>query len=265
MNLVNRTRRLLSVVLMAVLLVTGVTVIAPTASADTYYNSGNAIAYDQRDSAWGGYYIGGGSIYDTACGIVSSCNAINYLTGAFSNKDSAKNFILDWGNKAHNIGGFNPGSSADGGYRYIMFGQDYSTTPPLATNYGSTYGFDMPITWTENWNSANYYSGSYWNNIYVSSQTALKNYLAGDAVAIAHVPFHFICLADYDPATDRFLVLDSYPTAARQTGNGVCWMTSAQLSGGLASMTVGGFCVLRSTAPSVKYPIKNAFPVKVFV
>ena len=109
MNLVNRTRRLLSVVLMAVLLVTGVTVIAPTASADTYYNSGNAIAYDQRDSAWGGYYIGGGSIYDTACGIVSSCNAINYLTGAFSNKDSAKNFILDWGNKAHNIGGFNPG------------------------------------------------------------------------------------------------------------------------------------------------------------
>ena len=257
MNLVNRTRRLLSVVLMAVLLVTGVTVIAPTASADTYYNSGNAIAYDQRDSAWGGYYIGGGSIYDTACGIVSSCNAINYLTGAFSNKDSAKNFILDWGNKAHNIGGFNPGSSADGGYRYIMFGQDYSTTPPLATNYGSTYGFDMPITWTENWNSANYYSGSYWNNIYVSSQTALKNYLAGDAVAIAHVPFHFICLADYDPATDRFLVLDSYPTAARQTGNGVCWMTSAQRSGGLASMTVGGFCVLRSTAPSVKYPIKN--------
>ncbi len=257
MNFINKIRRLTSVMLTAVLLVTGICVIAPTAVADTYYNSGNAIAYDQRDSAWGGYYIGGGSIYDTACGIVSSCNAINYLTGAFSNKDSAKNFILEWANKAHNIGGFNPGSSADGGFRYIMFGTDVSNPPPLATNYGSTYSFDMPITWTENWNSANYYSGSYWNNIYVNSQTSLKNYLAGDAVAIAHVPFHFICLADYDPVTDRFLVLDSYPTYARQTGNGVAWMTATQLSGGLPSMTVGGFCVLRSTAPSVKYPIKN--------
>ena len=176
----------------------------------------NGIAWDQRDSYWGGNYIGGGSIYDTACGILSTCNAINYMTGAFPDKASANSFILDWANYAHSIKGYNPGSSADGGYRYIMFGTDYSNPPPLQTRYGSKYNFTMPITWTENWNGANWYNGYGYNNIYVNTQTSLKNYLANGAVAIAHVPGHFICLADYDPATDKFLVLDSYDYWTRE-------------------------------------------------
>ncbi len=208
----------------------------------------NGIAWDQRNSAWAWYYYGGGSIYDTACGIVSTCNAINYLHGSFSTTDTAKTFILDWASYANSINGFNPGS-ASGTYRYVTFGTDVSNPPPLQTRYGSTYNFTMPILWTENWNSANYYNGSYYNNIYVNSQTSLKNYLAGDAVAIAHVPGHFICLADYDPDTDCFLVLDSYPTNARGTlaTSGVEWVSAYNLSGGRPSLTVGGFCVLKST------------------
>ncbi|MBR3844258.1 MAG: hypothetical protein IKM39_01990, partial [Clostridia bacterium] len=210
----------------------------------------NGIAWDQRNSVWAWNVIGAGTIYDTACGILSTCNAINYLHGSFANTTTANTFILDWANYAHSFGGFNPGQyGADGGYRYRMFGTDISNPPPLQTKYGSTYNFTMPILWTENWNSANYYNGGYYNNIYVNSQTSLKNYLAGDAVAIAHVPGHFICLADYDPATDKFLVLDSYPTWARgtQATAGVEWVSANELSGGRPSLTVGGFCVLKST------------------
>ncbi len=258
MNLINQSRRWIASLLVMLTLLCGVAVAAPAASADTYYNGSTAIAWDQRNSAWAWYYYGGGSIYDTACGVLSSCNAINYLTGAFNTTDKAKTFILDWANYAYNLGAFNP--NADGMYRYMTFGTDVSNPPPLKTRYGSTYNFDMPITWTENWNSANYYNGYYYNNIYVSSQTSLKNYLAGDAVAIAHVPGHFICLADYDPATDRFLVLDSYPTNARGTlaYGGVEWVSAYNLSGGRPSLTVGGYCVLRSTAPTVTYPYKNS-------
>ena len=209
----------------------------------------NGIAWDQRDSYWGGNWIGGGSIYDTACGILSACNAINYMTGAFPDYPSANEFILDWARYANSIGGYNPNGSATGGYRYIMYGTDVSNPPPLQTRYGSKYGFTMPITWTETWNGANYYNGEYCNNIYVNQQTALKNYLANGSVAIAHVPGHFICLADYDPATDKFLVLDSYDYWTRENTycDGVEWVSSAKLSGGLPALTVGGFCVLQPT------------------
>ena len=210
----------------------------------------NGIAWDQRDSYWGYNYIGGGTIYDTACGILSTCNAINYMNGAFPDYATANAFILEWARYANSIGGFNPNGSASGGYRYIMFGTDISNPPPLQTKYGEKYGFTMPITWTENWNYANYYNGYSYNNIYVNQQTSLKNYLANGAVAIAHVPGHFICLADYDPATDKFLVLDSYDYWTRENTycDGVEWVSSAKLSGGLPALTVGGYCVLKPTS-----------------
>ncbi len=220
----------------------------------------NGIAWDQRDNEWAWNYFGAGSVYDTACGILSTCNAINYMTGAFPDHASAKSFILDWANYAHNIGGYNPGPyGSDGGYRYIMFGTDISNPPPLQTKYGATYNFTMPITWTEVWNGAN--GGN--NNIYVNTQTALKNYLANGAVAIAHVPGHFICLADYDPATDKFLVLDSYDYWTRENTycDGVEWVTAAKLSGGLPALTVGGYCVLQPTVASTPEPEQtNKYP-----
>ncbi len=231
--------------ILSLLLMLGVFSVIPekTASADV-------VAYNQYVSPWGSYYYGGGSIAATGCGILSTTNAINYMTGAFNTTAKANAFIQSWASYAHSIGGYNPGSSSSGGYRYILFGTDVSNPPPLATKYGSTYSFNMPITWTENWNSANYYNGSYYNNIYVNSQTSLKNYLAGNGVAIAHVPGHFICLASYNPNTDMFLVLDSAPTTARGTGSGVAWVSAYNLSGGRPALTVGGFCVLNSTAPA---------------
>ena len=63
----------------------------------------NGIAWDQRDDEWAWNVFGTGSVYDTACGILSTCNAINYMNGAFPDKASAKSFILDWAGYAHQI------------------------------------------------------------------------------------------------------------------------------------------------------------------
>ena len=243
MNLAKINKRVLSCLLSLVIAV-GLLAGIPFQNA-----LADAVAYNQYVSPWANYWYGGGTIAQTGCGILSTTNAINYMNGAFNTTAKADAFIQNWASYAHSIGGFNPGSSSSGGYRYILFGTDISNPPPLVQKYGSTYNFNMPITWTESWNSANYYNGSYYNNIYVNSQTSLKNYLAGNGVAIAHVPGHFICLASYNPNTDMFLVLDSAPTYARGTGNGVAWVSAYDLSGGRPALTVGGFCVLNSTAP----------------
>ncbi len=222
----------------------------------------NGIAWDQRDNEWAWNVFGTGTVYDTACGILSTCNAINYMTGAFPDHATAKSFILDWAGYAYQIGAYNPGGN-DGGWRYKLFGTEISNPPPLQTRYGTKYNFTMPITWTENWNSGNYYNGYYYNNVYVNTQTSLKNYLANGAVAIAHVPGHFICLADYDPSTDKFLVLDSYDYWTRENTycDGVEWVTAAKLSGGLPALTVGGYCVLKPTVtPTPTLEKTNKFP-----
>ncbi len=213
----------------------------------TYYDSSTAVAYNQYSSPWASLYYGSQSIGVAGCGILSTTNALNYMSGTFNTSDKAYAFIQELAAYAYSIDAYN-GSLGGGTARYYMFSTNITDPPALEYQFGSQYSFTMPVYWTENWNSANYYNGSYYNNIYVNTQTTLKTYLAGDSVAIAHVPGHFICLADYDSSTDMFLVLDSAPTTARGTGNGVAWISADNLSGGLPALTVGGYCVLSATA-----------------
>ncbi len=208
----------------------------------------NVIAYNQYDEPWASQQYGSSTLGITGCGIVSTTNALNYLYNVFDTTEKANAFMKEWATYAHSIGGYNPPEApSSGGYRYVLFGTEVSNPPPLVTKYGSQYNIEMPITWTENWNSANLYNGYYYNNIYVNQQTDLKNYLSRGSVAVAHVPGHFICLAAYNPANDHFLVLDSAPTTARGTGNGVAWVSASDLSGGRPALTVGGFCVINTT------------------
>lgn len=220
-------------------------------SADTYYNGNNAKAWSQRTSPWNAYTYNTKTIGYTGCGILSCVNSINFMHGVFNDSTKVAAAVKEFADYAFSIGGFNPSTSGGGTYRYILFGTDKASVPPMVTQFGEKYNFTMPIYWTENWNYANSYNGSSYNNIYVNTKTALKNYLAGDAVAIAHVPGHFITLADYDPTTKCFLVLDSASSAARGTtgtNDGVAWVHEDLLSGGRPALTVGGYCVLQSTA-----------------
>ncbi len=208
----------------------------------------NAVAYNQYDEPWASQTYGSSTIGITGCGILSTTNALNYMYELFNTTETANAFIREWATYANSIDGYNPSfAPSGGGYRYVMFGTEYSDPPPLVTKFGTKYNFNMPITWTENWNSANYYAGAYYNNIYVNQQTDLKNYLSRGSVAIAHVPGHFIALAAYNPGNDCFLVLDSAPTTARGTGNGVAWVSASDLSGGRPALTIGGYCVINTT------------------
>ena len=208
----------------------------------------NCVAYIQTEGPWADSVYGTASIGLTGCGIVSACNAINYMYNCFDTPEKANAFIQEWAAYANSIEGFNPSYAPRSGcYRYVIYGNEISDPPPFITKYGSQYNIKMTTSWVENWNSANYYAGGYYNNIYVNQQTDLKNNLARGSTAIAIVPGHFIVLAAYNPANDHFLVLDSAPSADRGTGNGVAWVSAADLSGGRPALTVGGYCVISTT------------------
>ena len=176
----------------------------------------------QWDAKWKNYYVGGRTMYATACGIFSMVNAIGYLTGDAPEVYSA----AKW---ANSIGAFNAGFG----------GTDRSALyPKIQKKYGATYGFTCDVA-----------GGSgYWAT---AASTTLKNHLANGGVAIGHVPGHFIAIVGYDYSTNKFHVYDSAPSSSRgtatygATGLGDCWVTQSRLSTG--KLKLDWFCLLSAT------------------
>ena len=176
----------------------------------------------QWDSKWKSYYVGGRTMYDTACGIFSMVNAIGYLTGDAPDVYQA----AKW---ANSIGAFNAGFG----------GTDRSALyPKIQKKYGATYGFTCDVA-----------GGSgYWAT---AASSTLKNHLAKGGVAIGHVPGHFIAIVGYDSSTNKFHVYDSAPSSTRgtntygATGLGDCWVTQSRLSTG--KLKLDWFCLLTAT------------------
>ncbi len=171
----------------------------------------------QKATKWKSVYYGGGNLYDTGCGMFAIVNAVGYLTG----NTMSVTEVASWG---HSIGGYNPGNSHDGTYRMTIY-------PRLQAKYGTRYGF------TVNCGSTN---EGFWAG---SSSSTLKNHLAGGGVAIGHVPGHFIAIVGWNGS--KYHVYDSYPTTARGTGSGDCWVTPSQLATG--KLKLDWFCLLTRT------------------
>jgi len=195
--------------------------------------SANAAAFTiqrQWDSKWKTVYVGGRTMYNTACGIFSIVNAVGYLTGNAPDVYS----VAVW---ANSIGAFNTASFG---------GTDRSTLyPRIQAKYGSTYGFTCDVA-----------GGSgYWAT---AASTTLKNHLKNGGVAIGHVPGHFIAIVGYDASTNKFHVYDSAPSTSRgtatygATGLGDCWVTQSRLSTG--KLDLDWFCLLSAT----KAPVNKA-------
>jgi hypothetical protein len=185
-------KRWISFLLVLVLSISCAGIVPVSVGAETAYTASNAVAYPQSEYPWGTYVYGNKTISATACGILSCVNSVNYLNGLFDTKAKANTAIKNIAGYAYEIDAFN-GSVGGGTARYYLFGTDLSSVPPFQTQFGETYGFTMPVYWTEKWNGENHYNNREYNNIYVNTQTELKNYLMGDCVAICHVPGHFIC------------------------------------------------------------------------
>ncbi len=169
----------------------------------------------QTEAKWK-YYIGGGTLYNTGCGIFSMRNAIGYLTGYDIGIDAPARW-------AHSIGAYNV-TGGEGTYRLVLY-------PKITAKYGSKAGFKVinESTWAG------------------ASNSTLKAHLANGGVAIGHVPGHFIALVDYNYNTNKFHVLDSAPSTARGTtsGYGDCWVTQSRLSTG--KLKLDWFCLLSAT------------------
>lgn len=179
----------------------------------------------QWDAKWKNYYIGGRTMYDTACGIFSIVNAVGWLTGQSMD-------VMEVGRWAYSIKAFN--YSSGGTTRSLLY-------PKLQAKYGATYGFTVDCN-----GSQGYWAGA--------SSSLLKNHLAGGGTAIAHVKGHFIAVVDYDPNTNKFRVFDSAPSSSRgsnvygEYGLGDVWLSETHLKT-TTKMTIDWFCLLTSTTP----------------
>ncbi len=205
----NTAKRLLSLVLVLAML-GSVTVFVAT-PADAIYSF---TIVRQNISQWRGVYYGAGDLYDTGCGIFALVNAVGCLTGKSMNVKTVAQYAYDIG--AYNNGG------ANGTARLVLY-------PKVEGKFGSTYGFTLDCNNGQGW-----WAGS--------SSSVLINHLKSGGVAVGHVPGHFIAIVDYNTSNGKFHVYDSYPTTARGTGTGDCWVTPSQLA--TNKLKLDWFCLL---------------------
>lgn len=161
--------------------------------------------YIQYDSRWGnhpyGYLDTAGTqpatIGTSGCGLLALVNAVYYANGRFIQPTWLADYAISVGARP-NGGGTNVG---------ILY-------PTFSQNYGSTYGIQ--------------YNGA------VYSLSSARTHLQNGGVVVANVPNHFLCIADYDSSTGKYLILDSYPSTNRGTTSSGDWKTASQLTGALA-------------------------------
>ncbi len=198
--------------------------VAPlSASAKSYEGANPTKIQRQWDSKWKSYYIGGRTMYDTACGIFAIVNAVGFATGNTMDPYT----VAKW---AYSIKAYN--YSSGGTTRSLLY-------PKLQAKYGSTYGFTVDCNGTQ----------GYWAG---SSSTRLKNHLQNGGTAIAHVKGHFIAVVDYNPSTNKFRVFDSAPSSSRgsavtgELGYGDVWLSQSHLAT-TTKMTIDWYCLITPT------------------
>lgn len=220
------SKRILSFVLMVCIAFTAVTAgysftVENTVEAAT--TPVNYNVFEQNDTVWKDFDPSGGAdpcpIGPQGCGLFSVANAVYHLTG--NTVDMKELSVWAWTNGYY---------KADGAtYRWLLY-------PNLAKGLGAKYGFTTPVTWK---------GGK-------ASDTQLLNHLANGGTAVGHVYGHFICLAGYDAASGRILVLDSAPDYERRfTQSGGSWLTISELSGESSYMILDGYCLLSKASASI--------------
>ena len=157
----------------------------------------------QFDPAWARKDYGNVSDYSgkmaaAGCGVVAITNAVYALNGQFVDPM----LFADYAVEKH--------------YRIIGAGTHDGIFKAAAKKFGDTYGF------------------TYIKTTYSTSE--VREYLKKGCVAISHVPGHYVTVADFNPKTKKYLVLDSHPIKSRPTGSFGNWFKRERLErGGLTS------------------------------
>ena len=154
----------------------------------------------QFDPAWARKDYGNVSDYSgkmaaAGCGVVAITNAVYALNGQFVDPM----LFADYAVEKH--------------YRIIGAGTHDGIFKAAAKKFGGTYGF------------------TYIKTTYSTSE--VREYLKKGCVAISHVPGHYVTVADFNPKTKKYLVLDSHPIKSRPTSSFGNWFKRERLERGV--------------------------------
>lgn len=178
--------------------------------------------YQQGDSRWGSVVYGSWTVAESGCGILSTVNAVNYLTGNFIHPTE----LAQW---AHDNDYYN-GSYGQGTTRWTMYAN-------VTAAFGDKYGFKV-----SDLQSGTIYSPS------------LVNHLTCGGAVIVHVPNHFMAINAYDSSTGKFLVYDSSANLEkRNTSVSGSWLTADQIHTN-ANTKVDWFCLVTRTGSQTVTP-----------
>lgn len=178
--------------------------------------------YQQTEDPWGYAYYDGYTFASSGCGIMSTVNAVNYLTGNWINP-------LELANWAHSMG-FYTGT----------YGTERSMWSYLNSSYfTSSYGFKVV--------------GTAYSTVYDST---FRNHIINGGVAVVHVYGHYMSIVGYNQSTGQYLLWDNAagPVCGykRPTSTNGDWCTAAQLEGAWNSsyLTIDWYCLISRTGSS---------------
>ena len=218
-------RRILSSLLAVALILSMVGTLNVQAASPTNYQQG--------DSRWGSIVYGNWTVAESGCGILSTVNAVNYLTGNFIHPTE----LAEW---AHNNDYYN-GSYGQGTTRWTMYAS-------VTEAFGAKYGFKV----------SDLQSGT----IYSSS---LVNHLINGGAVIVHVPNHFMAINAYDSSTGTFLVYDSSANLEKRNTSVLgSWLTADQIHGN-ANTRVDWFCLVTRAGSQTVTPTPPTYTVSASV
>ena len=166
------------------------------------------------------------TISTSGCALLALTNAVYWLNGSFLEPTMLADFSLENGTRINNVG-----TTGD-------------FVKKASAEFGSEYKFK-----------------------YVKAtikESDLKSALQNDQTAVWHCPGHFMAIVDYNSQTNKYLILDSYPSSNRGTANGgYAWKTFGQIK----KMGITSFHILSKTSSArqnISWPTLNgiqAYPV----
>ena len=149
--------------------------------------------FSQYDTEWGALKYGRtNTMAASACGVLSSVNAVYALNGQFMDPMEVAAYAVKTG------------------YRVEGSGTDYRFVQAAANHFGKKYGYA--------------FAGSTYN------LSTFTKHLQNGGTAVVYVPHHYICVADYKDG--KYLVLDPYATAARKASPFGCWVSGSRFQSG---------------------------------
>ena len=157
--------------------------------------------YNQFDPKWKEVTIGpssGSTMYASACGIFSFCNAVFALN--HNEADAVE--VAQW---AYDIKAYRPGGA--GTYREIFY-----------NNVEQTFGEALNVTIGQ----------QIWGKV---TDSRLVDHLINGGVAVIHVAGHFMCITGYNVETGLYHVLESAVSSKRGL-EGDSWVTASKMSSG---------------------------------